>query len=174
MTVLVLLEIYIYKSPIPYPYVGERSGRVAAKPYKSYIAKIFNVYENYVNALDYSIYGYHNINSIFKSFRSFSYIHGFKEEKGNALFLFTSGLFGSLFGPKGFVYNSPFLIFSILGIFSYKQKEKKNFLALTIILFLVLFGFFNFYWYGGVTPRYVRHFQIPILLLSFFSFYCLQ
>jgi hypothetical protein len=39
---------------------------------------------------------------------------------------------------------------------------------------LISFGLFNFIWHGGITPRYVRNFQIPILLLSFFSFYYIQ
>ncbi len=131
------------------------------------------IYPHYIPALDYSIYGYHNLTSIRKLDRYFAYIYAFQEKAGNAIFLFTHGLFGSLFGPKGFVYNSPFLIFSIFGIFIYKQKRKRNFLTFTIFLIIISVSF-TFMWYGGVTPRYIRHYNIPILLLSFFSFYYIQ
>jgi len=130
---------------------------------------IFNIFPNYVPAQDYSIYGYSDENLVE---RHYSYIYGFQQGKGNAIFLFLYAIFGAMFGPKGFVFNSPFLIFSIFGMTLHKMKMK-NFIILTILLFLFVYCF-TFIWHGGFTPRYVNHFDIPILLLTFFSFYYLQ
>jgi len=135
---------------------------------------IIAIFSNYVNALDYIVYGYHDPASVWKLYRVYPYIYGFKQEPGNAIFFRFYGLFVPFFGPKGVVYNSPFLIFSILGIFAYKDREKKNLLLLFIILMILVYGLLSPIWYGGVSPRYVRHFLILILLLTFFSFYYIQ
>jgi hypothetical protein len=134
----------------------------------------FNVFPNYIPALDYKTYGFHNTSSEWKLDRFYSYIYGFKEGKGNALFLFTSGLFGVLFSERGFIYNSPFLIFSILGIFSYKRIRERNFILSIILVFLLVYGMLNFIWHGGGIVRYVRSFNVSILLLTFFSFFYIQ
>jgi hypothetical protein len=135
---------------------------------------ISRVFSNYINVLDYSIYGYHNQSSVWKIYRVFGYIYSFEQLPGNAVFLNFYGLFGSLFGPKGIVYNSPFLLFSILGIFAYKNKKKRNLILVFTILFILLYGLLHFMWYGGVTPRYNRYLTIPVLFLTFFSFYYIQ
>lgn len=137
---------------------------------------VFNLYKTYIPALDYSIYGYNNLTSADKLTREYSYLYAF-ENKGNAIFATFYGLFAPLFSEKGFVYNSPFLIFSIFGLFSYfsnPKNEYKEFMIHTILFFLIIFGLLNFTWYGGVTPRYVRYFNVPILLLTFFAFYFIQ
>jgi len=135
---------------------------------------IFTVFSKYVNALDYSIFGYHDVTSVWKLYRTFAYIYTFEELKGNALFLSSNGLFASLFGPRGIVYNSPYLIFSILGIFFYKRKKEKNLLLVIIILIILTYGLFNLRWQGGLSPRYIRYYTMPILFLTFFSFYYIQ
>lgn len=135
---------------------------------------VISIFPNYINALDFSIYGYHNQTDVWKPLRIYAYIYAFKEKPGNAIFLRSYGIFGILFGPKGIIFNSPFLIFSILGIFIYRDKEKRNLLSIFIILFIIIYGFLNPVWYGGVTPRYDRFLSIPILLLTFFSFYYIQ
>jgi hypothetical protein len=142
----------------------------------------FTIFPSYIAAPDYSIYGFHNLSGP-RLDRYFAYIYGFREGRGNAIFLFVHGLFGSLFGPKGFVFNSPFLIFSIFGIL-FKEKpsrkkihqelKRKREFILWITCFFIILGGFYFFWYGGATPRYVRHFNIPVLFLTFFSFYYLQ
>ena len=134
----------------------------------------FNIFPQYIPAIDYKVYGFHNMSSERKLDRFFSYIYGFEEGKGNALFLFTSGLFGVLFSERGFVYNSPFLVFSVFGILCYKRCKERDFLLVLILTFLVIFGLLNFAWHGGLTPRYVRNFDVPILFLTFFSFSYLQ
>ena len=74
-------------------------------------------YPDYIPALDYIIYGYHDSSSVWKLQRLYSYgFYTFKQMPGNALFVKVYGIFGSIFGPKGFVFNSSFLIFSLLGI----------------------------------------------------------
>lgn len=135
---------------------------------------IITIFSNYVNALDYIVFGYHDPTSVWKLSRTYTYIYAFLQEPGNAVFLKFYGLFGSLFGPKGFVYNSPFLTFSILGIFLYKKGKIKNLLLVFIVLIILVYGFLSPIWYGGVIPRYVRQFQTPIFLLTFFSFYYIQ
>ena len=135
---------------------------------------MFRVFPKYINALDYSIYGYHDITSVWKLVRKFAYVYTFEEPKGNAIFLSFYGLFGSLFGPKGFIFNSPFLIFSILGIFAYKRNIERNLLLVIIVLIIITYGFLHLMWYGGVTPRYNRYLTIPALFLTFFSFYYIQ
>jgi len=134
---------------------------------------MFRIFPKYINAIDYSIYGYNNISDFWKTNRQYSYIYGFSEERGNAIFVFSHSIFDALFGPKGFVFNSPFLIFSILGLFTYKDWQKRNFLFIIITFFILTYSL-RFLWYGGVTPRYIRGFNMPILLLSFFSFYYIQ
>ena len=140
----------------------------------NFLRPFFRTYGTYIPALDYSIYGYYNLTSTYKITRIYSFFYTFTEPKGNAIFAVSYNLFGTLFSEKGFIYNSVFLILSIFGIWIYKNNEDKNFLIFTILLFLIGFGLLNFVWYGGVTPRYVRSFDIPILLLTFFAFYFLQ
>ena len=135
---------------------------------------ILRVFPRYVNALDFSIFGYHDPSSVWKLDRTFSYIYAFEELKGNAIFLKIYGLFGSLFGPKGIIFNSLYLIFSIAGIFLYKESERKKLLLLSIVLIILIYGLLQPMWYGGVTPRYNRFYTIPALFLTFFSFYYIQ
>jgi len=131
------------------------------------------IYPDYIPCIDYTIFGYHDLSSERKLDRYFGYIYSFREKKGNGIFLFTYGFAGSVFGPKGFVYNSPFLIFSIFGMFAYKKKNKRNFIITLTLLCIVMLSLYP-YWHGGYTPRYVRNFNIPILFLTFFSFYYIQ
>lgn len=136
---------------------------------------IFKMYPTFTSAIDYVIFGYHDPTSAWKLNRFFSYLfYTFEQLPGNAIFLKFYGLFGALFSAKGFIYNSIFLIFSILGIFLYKNNEQKKLILSFIVLIIFLFGFMNIFWYGGYTPRYVRHFDVPILFLTFFSFYYIQ
>jgi len=135
---------------------------------------IFRIFSNYINALDYSVFGYHNQTSFWKPLRSFAYIYAFGEQKGNAIFLATYGIFGSLFGSRGVVFNSPYLIFSILGIFAYKKEKERNFLLSIIVLIILCYAFLHLRWQGGWAPRYVRYYTIPIFFLTFFSFYYIQ
>ena len=174
-TLILIISVVVIKiyATLIYPIVEWRTAPMVTF-IKNFIGNSsYNIFPRYINALDYSIFGYSNSTSEWKHQRQFAYIYGFAEEKGNAIFIFSYSLPGALFGPKGFVYNSPFLIFSILGLFIYIHKEKRDFLLALIILFIVIFGL-RFFWYGGVTPRYIRGFNIPILLLSFFSFYFIQ
>lgn len=143
--------------------------------YDSYSTKFFkSSCPIFIRALDYITYGCHDPSSAWKLDRYFSYVYNFEEKPGNAFFMRFYSLFGSLFSPKGFIYNSPFLIFSIFGILIYKEIKKKNILLASIVLTIFIYGFLNPIWYGGVTPRYVRQFNIPVLFLTFFSFYYIQ
>ena len=135
-----------------------------------YQVGMFRTFSGYVNADDFNIYGFHDNST---QNRLFAYVYSFQKSPENAVFLHLSGLFGSLFGEKGFIYNSIFLAFSILGMFLYKNKEKGYFTIALIVLFVLILSS-RFEWYGGVIPRYVRTFDIPILLLTFFSFYFIQ
>jgi len=96
----------------------------------------------------------------------------FSQKPGNAIFYHgSSSMFLTLFGERGVIFNSPYLIFSILGIFWYKYKKRKMlvFLLLGYILSLVAYTS----WYGGSSPRYIR-FSFPIaFILNFFVFYFL-
>jgi hypothetical protein len=138
---------------------------------------IFSAFPNYIWALDYIIYGYHDIFSVWKVNRIFPLIsYAFEQTPGNAVFIKSHSLFDSIFGAKGFIYNSPFLIFSIVGILYYKNETKKNLVNLIIALtiLILIYCLFNPMWYGGVTPRYNRNLIIPALFLSFFAFYYIQ
>jgi hypothetical protein len=131
---------------------------------------VFKLYPNYIPALDYFTYGFYSGNT---SVRTTSYIsYSFKEEPGNAIFLNFYGLFFLLFGDRGFIYNSPFLIFSIFGILLYKDKRKSLLLSI-LVLIILIYGLFLTS-HGGVLPRYGRFFDVPILILTFFSFYYIQ
>lgn len=134
---------------------------------------LFSIFPTYIPAWEYKAYGYHDPSSIWKLERESSYIYGFKEGKGNALFLFSYQPFETLFGPRGFFFNSPFLIFSIPGIvISWKRKKYKLLLWTSILLFAE----FSLYptWKQGAAPRYVRGFEVPIATCTFFSFLFLQ
>lgn len=131
--------------------------------------QIFKIFPSYLQANDFLLYGYHGV----LNQRSFAFIYGFNDTIGNATFVHSIGPFAALFGEKGFVYNSIFLIFSILGIFLYKDVKRRN-LLLAFLIIMLAFLSFTWEWYGGVTPRYVRNFESPILLLTFFSFYFMQ
>jgi hypothetical protein len=168
---------FIILIPLFLPYFGVTSmSRISGvkEIIKIFDIPVFEVFSKYINALDYSVFGYHNETSLWILNRKFSYIYAFEELKGNAIFLASYSLFGSLFGPRGFVFNSPYLIFSLLGIFVYERKKERNFL-LAIILFIILtYGLLNLRWQGGYSPRYLRYYTIPILFLTFFSFYYIQ
>jgi len=133
-----------------------------------------SIFPKFIHALDFVIYGYHDPKSVWKFFRMSNFIYTFLERPGNAIFLQFYGLFGSLFGTKGFVYNSIFLIFSIFGILAYKKGGKRNIILTSVIFIILIYGLIHPTWYGGVTPRYVRFFNIPVLFLTFFSFYYIQ
>jgi hypothetical protein len=141
---------------------------------KIFNVPIFRVFSKYINALDYSVFGYHNQTSIWKLYRGFAHIYAFEEPKGNAIFMASYGLFGSLFGPRGIIFNSPYLIFSILGIFVYKRNKERNLLLTITILIILCYGLFYLRWQGGFSPRYIRYYTIPVLFLTFFSFYYIQ
>ena len=132
------------------------------------------IFPNYIPALDSLVYGYHDPTSVWKLDRFFPRFYAFQQQPGNAIFHRIYALFGSLFGPKGIVYNSLFLIFSIFGIFSYKAGKNKILILSSILLFILIYGVCYGMWYGGVTPRYNRFLMIPVLFLTFFSFYYMQ
>ena len=136
---------------------------------------IFSAFPEYINSLDFMVYKYHDPSSVWKLDRYFSFLfYAFREPKGNAIFLNFYGIFSSLFGPKGIIYNSPFLLFMIPGIFIFKGDERKKLILVSIILFIFVFSFLNPIWEGGVTPRYNRFLLVPALFFTFFSFYYLQ
>jgi len=166
---LLLMRVWMFSFfgaiPIPFTTITKRKlGDVL----------LYNIYPEYIDGQSYSVFGYHDMTDPSKYYRSFSYVYGFEKGKGNAIFLFSHALFQVLFGPKGFISNSPFLIFSIFGILLYKNSKKRNFILYFILAYLFLFGIINVYSGGGLTPRYMRRFHIPILFLSFFSFYFFQ
>jgi hypothetical protein len=128
-------------------------------------------FPNFIHALDYIIYGFHDL-SVWKLNRTSGFFYIFLEPPGNAIFMRFYSFFGSLFGAKGIIYNSPFLIFSILGIFC-KRTEQETFILILTVLLICGVGSMLM-WYGGVTPRYNRFLTIPALFLTFFSFYYIQ
>ncbi|RLG17480.1 hypothetical protein DRN62_01080 [Nanoarchaeota archaeon] len=93
-------------------------------------------------------------------------------ENRGGIFLNSYGPFGALFSEKGFVYNSPFLIFSIWALFLRKRRWF-NFLVLTFLINMLI-SILPCGWHGGSTPRYVRLYFPAICVLSFFSFHFLQ
>lgn len=174
LPILIILLMFI---PIDLLYFGgtpKTSPSGIKDMIRIWVIPIFRVFSNYINALDYSIFGYHNQTSVWKLYRGFAPIYAFEELKGNAIFLASYGLFGSLFGTRGIIFNSPYLIFSILGIFAYKRKKERNFLLAIIILIILCYGLFHIRWQGGLSPRYLRYYTIPVLFLTFFSFYYIQ
>jgi len=94
-------------------------------------------------------------------------------EGSDALFLDSYGLFGSMFSERGFVYNSPFLVFSLLGaIYFQKRKHKDKFHFLLSLFFINLLAAFSpGGWHGGSTPRYVRFYFPAVSVLTLFSTY---
>jgi len=132
------------------------------------------VLPNYIPALDFLVYGYHDPSSVWRLDRYHPVFYLFQQKPGNAIFMHFYGLFSSLFGPKGIIYNSPFLVFSVLGIILYKSGKNKILILFSILLFVLIYGLFYGSWYGGVTPRYNRFLTIPVLFLTFFSFYYIQ
>jgi|GEM_PF-2070535 len=139
-----------------------------------YGGPLFVVFPNFIPALDFEIYGYYNISSAFRTLRIYpQLLYSFEEPPGNAIFLYLYGVFSFIFGPKGFVYNSIFLIFSIFGMFLYKDKIKM-FIIWVLIFYILFLCIWYGIWYGGVTPRYNRFSTLPAMFLTFFSFYYIQ
>lgn len=97
----------------------------------------------------------------------------FSQEPGNAIFCpAIANFFLSLFGERGVIFNSPYLTFSILGIFIYKNRKMKPLIILLLGCILALVSYTS--WYGGASPRYIR-FAFPIaFILNFFVFYFLE
>ena len=136
---------------------------------------IFKAFPEYINSLDYMVYKYHDPTSTWKLDRYFSFFfYAFRQPKGNAIFLNFYGVFASLFGPKGILYNSPFLVLMIPGIFLFKRSERKTLILISIILLIFIFCFLNPIPEGGVTPRYNRFLTVPVLFFTFFSFFYIQ
>jgi len=182
--IIILMYIFFYFSysgtPSEYPRSAENIISTEVVHLHEYVPTLFKgipiikIFSKYINALDYVIFGYHDPTSVWKLYRGFAYIYAFEEPKGNAIFLTSYGLFGSLFGPRGIIFNSPYLIFSILGIFAFKMKNERNLLLSITILIIITYGLLHLMWCGGVTPRYNRYLTIPVLFLTFFSFYYIQ
>ncbi len=172
-TVIVTLIFALLFSSL-YASYGPSSHYLARAP-SSPFWDFLTIGQNFIPATNFEIYGFYNVTSGSLLQRVYSYVYGFAEQPGNAIFLSFYGLFASLFSEKGFVYNSPFLIFSILGLFVYqKNRHFKNLLSLITIFLIISIGFLSSIWYGGYTPRYVRGFDIPVAILTFFAFYYMQ
>jgi len=104
---------------------------------------------------------------------SFFYVTG----GSPGLYFNSYGIFGSMFSERGFVYNSPFLVFSILGVilFFNKSKDKRNFwFLLAVFIVGMLPSLSPGGWAGGFTPRYVRFYFPAIFSLCFFSVFFVQ
>jgi MFS family permease len=86
----------------------------------------------------------------------------------NALFLKLYPLFGFFFGAKGIFVNSPFLLFSLPGIIAFNNKRLKTQLLALLIFFILAFAYFHADYEGGFSPRYVRHSEIIIVILTIF------
>jgi len=86
----------------------------------------------------------------------------------NALFLKFYPLFGFFFGARGIFVNSPFLLFSLPGIITFSNKRLKDQLLAILIFFILAFAYLHADYEGGFSPRYVRHSEIIIIILSIF------
>jgi hypothetical protein len=136
-----------------YPYMSE--GSVWSSEY-------YFVADANPGAISAELFGYTTSN------RVHSFLYSFKD-KANGLFLNSYGLFGSLFSEKGFVYNSPFLIFGFIGLIFFKPKNLRNILLMILIINLAV-SVLSSTWHGGSTPRYVRHYLPAVFILSIFAF----
>jgi hypothetical protein len=100
-------------------------------------------------------------------FKPLSLSYSIASNLGNAVFLKFYPLFGFFFGPKGIFVNSPFLLFSFLGMTLIRKEMKLKLLLL--LAFLVLFiTYLSMDYEGGFTPRYVRHAEPIIIILTIF------
>jgi hypothetical protein len=100
-------------------------------------------------------------------FTPVSVLYSIENNLGNAIFLKFYPLFAYFFGPRGIFLNSPFLLFSFLGLMQTKKRLK-----IKLILLLAFLTFFYVYinrdYEGGFIPRYVRHAEPFIFVLSIF------
>ncbi len=97
-----------------------------------------------------------------------SLVYTIRNNLGNAIFIKTYSLFGYFFGPKGIFVNSPFLLFSLLGMINFKFKNLKNKLLIFLVFYVFFVAYLNPDFEGGFTPRYVRHSEPIIAILSIF------
>ena len=141
------------------------------------ISRLSSSQQTFYTPLELKTYGFYKLSNgtpIPRGYPSFPYSFNFYPQ--NALFLpgFYSFFF-HLFSERGIILNSPYLIFSILGILTFLSK--KELITKQIIFFILLYLItFSLYpnWFGGGSPRYDR-FSLPIsFLLSLFSFYYLD
>lgn len=159
-----LVIAYIIVSYFPvlvlFPYDIERSGVWASASQYYFLAD-----EN-PGAVSTELFGYTTAN------RVHAFLYSFKD-RANGLFLNSYGLFGSLFSEKGIVYNSPFLIFGLIGLLFFKPKNLRNALLMIMVLNMSV-SVLSSTWHGGYTPRYVRHYFPTVFVLSIFAFDYIQ
>ena len=64
--------------------------------------------------------------------------------------------------------NSPFLLFSLIGILNFRPNRFRNKLLVLLVFYTILVAYLNPDFEGGFTPRYVRHSEPIIVILSIF------
>jgi hypothetical protein len=87
---------------------------------------------------------------------------------GNAVFLKFYSIFGYFFGPKGIFVNSPFLFISFLGMMAFTKRKLKLKLILLLVFLIFLLAYITPQYEGGFSPRYVRHAEPIIAILTIF------
>lgn len=114
---------------------------------------IYNIYNQSLSAVD---------------FTPAALSYSISSSLGNAIFLKSYSVIGFFFGPKGIFVNSMFLIFAFLAMFSFKPFTLRNKLLILLIFMVILVAYLNPQYEGGLTPRYVRHAEPIVMILSVF------
>jgi hypothetical protein len=110
----------------------------------------FNLYNESLSAID---------------LKPASILYSIRYNSGNSIFLKFYPIFGYFFGPKGIFINSPFLVFSFLGMIKFDKRKRKALLLFLLFFILIFFlGTFE----GDFSPRYVRHSEPTIVILTVF------
>jgi len=93
--------------------------------------------------------------------------YSFADLSKNGLFLKYHGIFYALFSPDGIVFNSPFLVLSLIGLMMFwgEKKELDVFACIILINLLV----FSLDYKGGFGPRYARFYFPTLVLLMILS-----
>ncbi|MBR9678264.1 MAG: hypothetical protein GOU97_03175 [Nanoarchaeota archaeon] len=94
-------------------------------------------------------------------------IYSFADLSKNGLFLKYHGIFYALFSSDGIIFNSPFLILSLIGLIKmWNEKKELDVFAYIIVINLLIF---SLDYKGGFGPRYARFYFPTLTLIMIFS-----
>lgn len=123
---------------------------------------LFSVIPKWVRAPVFDAHNYQSENETIMPHALYS----FADQSKNGLFLRYHGMFYALFSSDGIVFNSPFIIFALLGMVRWRKNKHLKLFAAIILLNLLLY---SLDYKGGFGPRYARFYFPTLVVLMLLS-----